>query len=78
MMQAGMFVMAQSFDAGVAKGIFTHFIREEDPSMTSGRLAEVQVDKVSAEVQAPTAGVIRIIAGAQATVKQEALIAVIE
>ncbi len=40
MMQAGMFVMAQSFDAGVAKGIFTHFIREEDPSMTSGRLDE--------------------------------------
>ena len=40
MMQAGMFVMAQSFAAGVAKGIFTHFIREEDPSMTSGRLDE--------------------------------------
>ncbi len=40
MMQAGMFVTAESFEAGVAKAIFTHFIREEDPSMTRGRLEE--------------------------------------
>ncbi|MDA8118082.1 MAG: DNA mismatch repair protein MutS [Actinomycetota bacterium] len=40
MMQAGMFVTAESFEAGVAKAVFTHFIREEDPSMTRGRLDE--------------------------------------
>ena len=38
MMQCGLFVTAQSYQASVARGIFTHFIREEDPGMTSGRL----------------------------------------
>jgi hypothetical protein len=38
MMQCGLFVTAQSYRADAARGIFTHFIREEDPSMTSGRL----------------------------------------
>jgi hypothetical protein len=38
MMQCGLFVTAASYTAGVADGIFTHFAREEDPSMTSGRL----------------------------------------
>jgi len=38
MMQCGLFVTAGSFTARVASGIFTHFIREEDPGMTSGRL----------------------------------------
>jgi MutS domain V len=40
MMQCGMFVAAGSFRASVSAGIFTHFIREEDPSMVSGRLDE--------------------------------------
>jgi hypothetical protein len=40
MMQCGLFVTAQSYQANVSRGIFTHFIREEDPSMTSGRLDE--------------------------------------
>lgn len=40
MMQAGMFVAAQGFRANVAEGIFTHFKREEDETMTSGRLDE--------------------------------------
>lgn len=40
MMQCGMFVAAASYRASVASGIFTHFIREEDASMTSGRLDE--------------------------------------
>jgi hypothetical protein len=40
MMQCGLFVAAQSYRANVSQGIFTHFIREEDPSMTSGRLDE--------------------------------------
>ena len=38
MMQCGLFVTAQSYRANVARGIFTHFTREEDPGMTSGRL----------------------------------------
>jgi DNA mismatch repair ATPase MutS len=38
MMQCGLFVTAGSYTADVAMRIFTHFIREEDPGMTSGRL----------------------------------------
>jgi hypothetical protein len=38
MMQCGLFVTAAAYAADVADGIFTHFIREEDPGMTSGRL----------------------------------------
>ena len=38
MMQSGLFVTAESYRANVTRGIFTHFIREEDPGMTSGRL----------------------------------------
>src|SRR6266487_1059805 len=40
MMECGMFVAARSFRARVCRGIFTHFIREEDPDMVSGRLDE--------------------------------------
>jgi len=40
MMQAGMFVGAQAFRAGVCTGIFTHYKREEDASMESGKLDE--------------------------------------
>jgi MutS domain V len=38
MMQCGLFVTADAYRADVTHGIFTHFIREEDPGMTSGRL----------------------------------------
>ncbi|HET9081881.1 MAG TPA: hypothetical protein VFO01_15395 [Trebonia sp.] len=38
MMQCGLFTTAASYTAAVAAGTFTHFIRAEDPSMTSGRL----------------------------------------
>ncbi len=38
MMQCGLFVTAEAYRADMATGIFTHFIREEDASMTSGRL----------------------------------------
>ncbi len=38
MMQCGLFVTARSYRASVARGIFTHFTREEDAGMTSGRL----------------------------------------
>ncbi len=40
MMQCGMFVAAGHYRASVCEGIFTHFIREEDPEMVSGRLDE--------------------------------------
>jgi DNA mismatch repair ATPase MutS len=40
MMQAGMFVPAERFAASVGGAIYTHYRREEDPSMTSGKLDE--------------------------------------
>ncbi|MGH3003326.1 MAG: MutS-related protein [Gaiellaceae bacterium] len=40
MLQAGMFAPADSFTAAVCTGIFTHFKREEDASMTHGKLDE--------------------------------------
>ena len=40
MMQSGMFVAAQSFEADICTGLFTHFKREEDATMTSGKLDE--------------------------------------
>jgi DNA mismatch repair ATPase MutS len=40
MMQAGMFVCAKSLTASTASRVFTHFIREEDSTMTSGKLDE--------------------------------------
>ncbi len=40
MMQSGMFVVATAFRASVCRGVFTHFIREEDASLVSGRLDE--------------------------------------
>ncbi len=46
MMQSGMFVGAESFRGSVCDQLFTHFIREEDRSMTSGRLDE-ELDRMS-------------------------------
>jgi DNA mismatch repair ATPase MutS len=40
MMQCGMFVPAESFSANVYNGVFTHFKREEDVTMKSGKLDE--------------------------------------
>ena len=40
MMQAGMFVPAQSFCANVCTDLFTHYKRKEDASMRSGKLDE--------------------------------------
>jgi DNA mismatch repair ATPase MutS len=40
MLQAGMFVPAESLRANVCRGVFTHLKREEDASMTSGKLDE--------------------------------------
>lgn len=40
MMQAGMFVAAESFSAEIRGGLFTHYRREEDVAMKSGKLDE--------------------------------------
>jgi MutS domain V len=40
MMQSGMFVVAEDLHAGVCAHMFTHFMRDEDPAMVSGRLDE--------------------------------------
>ncbi|WP_137121248.1 MutS-related protein [Segeticoccus rhizosphaerae] len=40
MMQSGMFVAAETFTAPVTSGLFTHYKREEDKSMSSGKLDE--------------------------------------
>ena len=46
MMQAGMFVPAESFGASLSTGIFTHFKREEDATMEKGKLDE-ELDRMS-------------------------------
>lgn len=51
MMQAGMFVAAESFSAGVRDGIFTHYRREEDATMESGKLDE-ELSRISGIVDA--------------------------
>lgn len=40
MTQSGMFVAAETYVAELCTGLFTHFKREEDASLTSGRLDE--------------------------------------
>ena len=52
MMQSGMFVVAESYRASVSSRILTHFIREEDRTMRSGRLDEElrRMDAVADEI----------------------------
>jgi DNA mismatch repair ATPase MutS len=40
MMQCGMFVPAESFSSNVCDSLFTHYKREEDTTMKSGKLDE--------------------------------------
>jgi len=40
MMQCGMFVGAESFDGELCTALFTHYKREEDPTMKSGKFDE--------------------------------------
>jgi DNA mismatch repair ATPase MutS len=49
MMQCGMFVPAESFRANVCSGLFTHYKREEDATMTSGKFDE-ELGRMSAIV----------------------------
>jgi hypothetical protein len=49
MMQCGMFVPAEEFRANVCRGLFTHFKREEDATMKSGKFDE-ELGRMSAIV----------------------------
>lgn len=40
LLQAGMFVPAQAFSASLASGVFTHYKREEDEALESGKFDE--------------------------------------
>ncbi|MGH8126872.1 MAG: MutS-related protein [Gammaproteobacteria bacterium] len=40
MMQAGMLVAAESFESSICDGLYTHFKREEDAGLKSGKLEE--------------------------------------
>lgn len=53
MMQCGMFAPAASFSATVCDQVFTHYKREEDTSMTSGKLDE-ELSRMSAIADAIT------------------------
>lgn len=53
MMQCGMFVPAESFSANVCRGLFTHYKREEDASMKSGKFDE-ELERMSAIVNVIT------------------------
>jgi DNA mismatch repair ATPase MutS len=53
MMQCGMFVGAESLRADVRRGLFTHFRREEDASLRSGKLDE-ELGRMSALVDQVT------------------------
>jgi hypothetical protein len=57
MMQCGMYVAAESFRTNVCRGIFTHFKREEDASMQSGKLDE-ELSRMSTVVNAIVPGCI--------------------
>ncbi len=50
MMQCGMFVPAESFSANLCERIFTHYKREEDTTMTSGKFDE-ELSRMSAIVE---------------------------
>lgn len=52
-MQCGMFVAAESFAASLCDGVFTHFKREEDTAMKSGKLDE-ELTRMSAIVDCLT------------------------
>jgi hypothetical protein len=51
MMQSGMFVAADAFRANIATGVFTHYRREEDATMTRGKFDE-ELSRASAMVDA--------------------------
>jgi DNA mismatch repair ATPase MutS len=54
MMQCGMFVPAKSLSANLCDGLFTHYKREEDTSMESGKLDE-ELSRMSGIIESITA-----------------------
>lgn len=62
-----------------AEGVLTTwFVGEGSPVLADQLIAEVQVDKVSAEVHAPTGGTVHLLVQEEDTVRQGAPIARIE
>lgn len=62
-----------------AEGVLaTWFVSEGSTVSADQLIAEVQVDKVSAEVVAPVAGVVHLLVGEEATLRQGDLIARID
>lgn len=60
-----------SKDTPDAEGVLaTWFVSEGSTVSADQLLAEVQVDKVSAEVPAPAGGVVHLLVGEEATVRQ--------
>jgi hypothetical protein len=57
MMQCGMFVPAESLRANVCRGVFTHYKREEDAAMESGKLDE-ELSRMSGVVDQVTPGAV--------------------
>jgi len=55
MMQSGMFVAADAFRGNVGTGVFTHYRREEDATMTRGKFDE-ELNRASAMVDAVSPG----------------------
>ena len=51
MMQCGLFVTAESFSADICRNLFTHYKREEDASMKSGKFDE-ELDRMNGIVDA--------------------------
>lgn len=68
-----------SVDKPEAEGVLaTWFVREGEPVAAGQVVAEVMVDKVSAEVSAPVSGVIHLLVEEEAAVVQGAALARIE
>jgi len=57
MMQCGMFVPAESFNSSICDSLLTHFKREEDKTMKSGKLDE-ELDRMSKIIDNLTPGAI--------------------
>jgi pyruvate/2-oxoglutarate dehydrogenase complex dihydrolipoamide acyltransferase (E2) component len=70
---------ALSKDSPSAEGVVsTWFVSDGEAVQINQLLAEVQVDKVAAEVPAPRAGVVHLLVGEEATVTQGTPIARID
>ena len=65
-------------DPGAEGVVSTWFVRDGETVAADQLLAEVQVDKVAAEVPSPAAGVVRLLVEEEAAVEQGTAIARIE